>query len=66
MENTSRISYRVREVADMLGTTSKTIYNWIREGRVEAVKLGPDVHCAVRITKEALDRFISSAKKEAK
>ena len=66
MENTSRIAYRVREVADMLGTTSKTIYNWIREGRIEAVKLGPDVHSAVRITKEALDRFISSAKKEAK
>ncbi len=35
-----RLTYRVREVAEMLGIHERTTWRWLREGRLERVKVG--------------------------
>ncbi len=42
------------EIADILKTTRRTIYNWIEKGHLKSVKVGH----LVRITKSDLDEFI--------
>jgi len=42
-------------VAAELACSTRHIYNMIRKGRLEAVRLGPR---ALRITRESLDRFL--------
>ena len=32
--------YTPLEVADFFGVTSRTVYSWIRAGRIKAVKIG--------------------------
>lgn len=53
--------YTVGQVAELLQVHWQTILNYIKNGKLEAVKLGK----GYRITKEALDKFTnqnSSAK----
>lgn len=50
--------YTVREVAELLRVSSQTIYRWIEEGRIEAVRVGPKVF---RIPKDSLDTAIRNA-----
>ena len=35
-----RLTYRVREVAEMLGIHERTAWHWLREGRLKRVKVG--------------------------
>ena len=35
-----RLTYRVREVAEMLGIHERTAWRWLREGRLKRVKVG--------------------------
>ncbi len=35
-----RVTYRVREVAEMLGIHERTVWRWLREGRMRSVKVG--------------------------
>ncbi len=37
---TERLTYRVREVAEMLGIHERTAWRWLREGRLKRVKVG--------------------------
>ena len=37
---TERLTYRVREVAEMLGIHERTVWRWFRESRLKRVKVG--------------------------
>jgi excisionase family DNA binding protein len=45
--------YTVSQVAELLQVHWQTVLNYIKKGKLEAVKLGK----GYRITKEALDQF---------
>lgn len=45
--------YKLKEVETALNTTRRTIYNWIKDGKLEAIKVGGNW----RVTQEALDKF---------
>jgi excisionase family DNA binding protein len=47
---------RPSEVAAYFGMSVKTIYGWVAEGKIKAVKVGPDG--AIRITKEGVESMI--------
>ncbi|KAA5805957.1 MULTISPECIES: helix-turn-helix domain-containing protein [Thermoanaerobacterium] len=51
--------YTVQEVAEMFKVNIHTVYRWIKEGRLNAVKVGD----LVRITESELNKFIDSYKK---
>lgn len=46
----------VREVADTLKVNLMTVYRWIREGRIEQIKIGR----SVRIDEKELERFVKA------
>ena len=48
--------YTVKEIAEMLKMNEQTIFRFIREGKLEATKVGG----RYRITQEQLDRFIKN------
>lgn len=50
--------YTPDEIAALLKVTRRTLYTYIKTGKLPAVKIGKEW----RITKEALDRFLSPAK----
>lgn len=45
----------IRQVADMLQTHPQTIQRWIRDGRLDAYRVGDRI---LRITPEALEAFL--------
>ena len=45
--------YTAPEVANILGVHLRTVYRWIDEGNIKAVKVGQ-----WRISKEALEEFL--------
>jgi excisionase family DNA binding protein len=45
----------VQEIAKMLKVHEQTVFRWIREGKLESVKIGSNL----RITREQLDEFIT-------
>jgi excisionase family DNA binding protein len=47
--------YTVEEVAELLQVTRKAIYDWMREGRLSYIQIGPRRR---RITKAALAQFL--------
>lgn len=49
------------EVADRFKVTRRTIYRWIKEGRLQSVKVGD----LVRITKSALEEFLKAGQEGA-
>lgn len=51
--------YRPQEVADKLNVAIGTVWRWIREGKLEAIKLGPSTY---RISPEAFTAFIEARK----
>ena len=51
--------YTLKEVEDLLQVTRRTLYNWIKDDKLEAFKTGKDW----RVTREALDAFIQNGKK---
>jgi excisionase family DNA binding protein len=54
--------YTVQEIAKRLRVTRQAIYNWIDEGRLQAVKVGR----SLRIPESALRAFIQPAEPGAR
>ena len=54
------IMFTTTEVAQSLGVTQRTLYNWIKDETLEAV----NVNGRWRITKDALQSFIDRGKKK--
>jgi excisionase family DNA binding protein len=50
--------YTIEEVAEKLKVTRQAIHNWIRDGRIESLKLGR----ARRIPAAALERFLEQSR----
>ncbi len=46
--------YKPEEVAELLQVSRQTVYNWINEGRLQAVKAGR----TTRVAREALADFL--------
>lgn len=46
--------YTPAEVAELLKTTRRTVYNWIEKGQLKSIKAGK----LVRITRADLEEFI--------
>lgn len=45
--------YTLKEVEELLQVTQRTLYNWIKDGKLTAFKAGREW----RVTKEALEDF---------
>lgn len=60
MEQIPQKSYKVKEVAEMLGCTSDHIYKMVKYGNLEAFRIGGRAN--LRITDNALNDFISRMK----
>ena len=56
------IMFTTTEVAQILGVTQRTLYNWIKDETLEAV----NVNGRWRITKDALQSFIDRGKKKGR
>ena len=52
--------YTLQEVADMLNVSNRTVRNWIKSGKLPALKIVRQY----RITKEDLAAFIQDSKRE--
>lgn len=48
--------YSLSEVIEILGVTRRTLYNWIKDGKIKAIKAGQQW----RITQEALEEFLQT------
>ncbi|MGD9896235.1 MAG: helix-turn-helix domain-containing protein [Candidatus Methylacidiphilaceae bacterium] len=53
--STERLAYRPAEVAYLLGVTPRAVYEWIREGRLRARRLGPRFRL---VTAKDLEKFL--------
>ncbi|EGD51739.1 DNA binding domain protein, excisionase family [Thermoanaerobacter ethanolicus JW 200] len=51
--------YTVKEVAELLKVNIHTVYRWVREGRLPAIKIGD----LVRIPESELNKFLEEHKK---
>jgi len=47
--------YTIEEIVDILQVTRRTVYNYIKSGRLKAVKIGK----YWRVTAKALDEFLT-------
>lgn len=45
--------YTLKEIEELLQVTRRTIYNWIKDGKLKAFKVGK----GWRVSKEALEEF---------
>ncbi|PKM83811.1 MAG: DNA-binding protein [Firmicutes bacterium HGW-Firmicutes-13] len=52
--------YTPAEIAQMFKVNKATVYFWVKEGKLKAVRLGS----LVRISEEALQEFIKTSSKE--
>lgn len=50
--------YCLKEVAQLLGVTERTVQNWIASGQLRAYKLGPAKNAPVRIHGKSLRNFL--------
>lgn len=51
--------YDIAEVMDILGVSQRTVYNWLRAGKIKAFKVGKEW----RITEDALREFTKKGTK---
>ena len=58
MENKRPIIYRPDDIADMLKISTRTVYTYIRSGKLHAVKIGQYWY----ITQENLESFLQGDK----
>jgi excisionase family DNA binding protein len=56
----------IKEVAEQLGVSERTVHRKIRERAIHTVKLGPGEKAAVRIEARELERFIAKAYKRGR
>lgn len=45
--------YTLKEIEDLLHVTRRTLYNWIKSGKLTAFRIGKEW----RVTREALEAF---------
>lgn len=46
--------YTLNEIADLLQVTKRSLYSWIKSGRLKALKVGREW----RVTKKSLEAFL--------
>jgi len=49
----------MREIAEMIGVSKRTVYNWIRTGKIPAYRFGDQV---IRVRREDAEAFLEGAK----
>ena len=54
---TEQLLYKAEEVAAILGVSRSTVYNLIKEGKIQTVRLGPQL---VRISRTEIDRYVAN------
>ena len=54
MAETTKV-YTLEEIAEILHVTRRTLYTYIKEGKLRAVKVGK----SWRVTQKSLDEFLS-------
>lgn len=59
MADTMKV-YTLEELVDLLKVTKRTLYNYIKSGRLKAVKMGK----YWRVTQKQLDAFLSEGEPE--
>ena len=52
--------YQVKDVAKLLEVSERTVWNWIRSGRLESVKIGG----VVRVTREQINKVLNGEDNE--
>ena len=52
--------YTLEEIIELLGVTRRTLYNWIKDGKLKAFKAGREW----RVTRKALDEFTQHGTEE--
>ena len=62
MKEALPLMFTTTEAAQILGVTLRTMYNWIKAGKIEAV----NVNGRWRITKDALQSFIDRGGKKGR
>ena len=50
--------YTIKEVAEMLKVAYLTVYRWVKDGKIEAYKLGKEY----RIKKTDIEKFVEGSK----
>ncbi len=63
MEDIPKKSYKVKEVAEMLGCSWDNVYRLVKEGKLDAFHVGGRVN--IRVTDIALRDFLQKNKVEA-
>ena len=53
-----RLAYRAREVAEMLGVNERTVWTWLREGRLTRLKVGGATFVAADQVLDLLGRLV--------
>lgn len=57
--------YTIRETAQALKISEATVRRWVRDGKLEAVKLGDDCHTKqIRVPRDAVDRLLRISRGE--
>ena len=59
----ARLAFTIREVAEMLGVSKRTVYRLIRAGSLPVVELTPGGH--KRIAVRSLDKLLAGGKRGA-
>ncbi len=49
--------YTIKEIADLLSVSNRTVERWIADGKLVAIRLNPR---SLRVQKEDLQRFLSN------
>lgn len=52
--------YTLEEIAEILHVTRRTLYNYVKDGKLKAIKLGR----VWRVTEDALKEFLSTGTEE--
>ena len=53
---------RVHNVAQLLDCSRKNVYNMIRDGKLEAVRLGPR---QIRVPRQAVEELLNKAREDS-
>lgn len=61
VDSTPNKSYKIREVAEMLGCTTDNVYRLIKYGQLKAFRVGPR-QTNMRVTDHELNDFIERSK----
>ena len=48
--------YTLKEIEELLQVTRRTLYNWLKAGKLKAFRVGREW----RVTKESLEQFIKT------